>query len=78
MSAECSIIERHKIVKILQILTQILKILKISPNFQMLYSRIGLVKYTLLSCNGSIGDKELEYQRFFYNVLFNNNIDPWI
>ena len=35
----------------------------------MLYSRIGSVKYTPLSCNGSIGDKELEYQRFFYNVF---------
>ena len=32
----------------------------------LLYSRIGSVKYTPLSCNGSIGDKELEYQRFFY------------
>ena len=37
--------------------------------YEVLYSRIGSVKYTPLSCNGSIGDKELEYQRFFYNVF---------
>ena len=36
---------------------------------KMLYSRIGSVKYTPLSCNGSIGDKELEYQRSLYNVF---------
>ena len=36
----------------------------------VLYSRIRSVKYTLLSHNGSIGDKELESQIFFYNILF--------
>ena len=36
----------------------------------LLYSRIGSVKYTPLSHNGSFGDKELEYQISFYNTLF--------
>ena len=36
----------------------------------VLYSQIGSVKYTPLSCNGSIGDKELESQILFHNILF--------
>ena len=48
--------------------------LSISPaiwqTFIMLYSRIGSVKYTPLSRNGSIRDKELESQISFYNTLF--------
>ena len=35
----------------------------------VLYSRIGSVKYTPLSRNGLIGDKELESQIFFHNIF---------